>query len=253
VTTVAVIQARMGSRRLPGKTLMDVTGRPLIARVIDRAVRIAGVDGVVVATTTRAEDDAVVRCARACGVTTFAGDEADVLDRFHRAAADSRADVVVRLTADCPLLDPDVSSAVLRLFLAEGLDYASNVHPPTYPDGLDTEVFSREALQRAWQSAVLDAEREHVTPYLWSRPELFKCGCVVGASDLSQHRWTVDEAADLAFVRTVYDALEPQHGGVFGHEQVLALVNARPGMARLAGRHDRGHGYLHSVPAHRVD
>ncbi len=244
---VAIVQARLDSKRLPGKTLMDVAGHPLLVRVLERARRIPGVGRLIVATTTLEADFAIVACAETCGIESFRGHPEDVLDRFYHAANRFDAEVIVRLTADCPLLDPQVSSQVLVLFSRGGLDYASNTLPPSYPDGLDTEVFSIQALTRAWMEATLPSEREHVTPYLWKRPELFRSGCLRCTPNLSAHRWTVDDADDLEFVRTVYEQLEPIEGPCFGLARVLALLAERPDIARLAGRQRRNQGYLVSL------
>jgi spore coat polysaccharide biosynthesis protein SpsF (cytidylyltransferase family) len=248
VTRVAaIIQARLGSSRLPGKAMMDVGGRPLLERVITRARAISGIDVVVVATTTLDADRKIVTCARALGAEVFQGADEDVLDRVHCAATHLGAEVVVRLTADCPLLDPDVSGQVVALFGRSRVDYASNTHPPTYPDGLDTEVFTAAALARAWREAKLPSERAHVTPYIWKHPELFPAAYLERTPDLSAHRWTVDEAADLDFVRAVYGALESKHGPCFSYDLVIELVNARPDIQRLASRSGRNEGYAMSV------
>ncbi|MBI2524607.1 MAG: glycosyltransferase family protein [Candidatus Rokubacteria bacterium] len=232
---VAILQARIGSTRLPAKVLADVGGLPLLARVIARATRIPGVDAVVVATSVHARDQAVIDVARANGVGWFAGSEADVLDRYYRAARDARAAVVVRLTADCPLLDPAVSGLVLARFREGQTDYVSNVHPPTYPDGLDTEVFSFGALEQAWTHAREPAEREHVTPYIWGTPGTFRISNVEHSEDLSSHRWTVDEPEDLEFVRGVYRLIGCER---FGMEEVLDLLEREPSLARHKDRRD---------------
>src|SRR5262249_15651513 len=150
-----------------------------------------------------------------------------VLDRFHAAVAAHPAEVVVRVTADCPLLDPEVSARVLAMYLSRAaeLDYVSNVMPPTYPDGLDTEVFSRAALDRAWREARLPSELEHVTTYMRKHENGFRLDNDVHDKDLSVHRWTVDTAADLEFVRAVYDELAPDGARIFGMDEVLALLS----------------------------
>jgi len=216
---VAVVQARAGSRRLPGKALADLAGRPLLWHVLTRARLIRGVDAVVLATTRAGADDALVELADALDVGAFRGAEDDVLDRVHRAARDDDADVVVRLTGDCPLLDPDVSSAVLARFLRPRLlgggaarpDYASNVHPRrTWPDGLDTEVVSIEALAVAHVEATDAWDREHVTSYI--RTGMFNRVNVTAVDRLGAEalRWTVDAPEDLAHVRALVAACGPE-------------------------------------------
>jgi spore coat polysaccharide biosynthesis protein SpsF len=243
---IVIIQARMGSLRLPGKVMEDISGRPLLARVLDRAKLIRGVDRVIVATTNEDRDQVLLELARRCGVEGFAGSRDDVLDRFYQAARAWCGRVVVRLTADCPLLDPEISSLVIEEFLRGGFDYVSNVHPPTFPDGLDTEVFSFQALERAWKEAALPSEREHVTPFLWKFPERFRLGTVQHRRDLSSYRWTVDRVEDLTFVRAVYDRLG-HAGPAFGMSQILALLSNQPQLEALNRGITRDEGYLQSI------
>ena len=169
---VAIIQARLGSTRLPGKTLADIGGRPMLAHVVERVRATPGIDEVVIATTTRPADDPLVDWASRAGLACARGSEEDVLDRFRTALARHPADAIVRVTPDCPLLDPDVAGRVVATWRDAGgaLDYVSNVHPPTFPDGLDTEVISRRALLAAWTEATDPADREHVTPFVWRQP-----------------------------------------------------------------------------------
>ena len=245
----AIVQARMGSTRLPGKTLMDLAGRPLLGHLVDRARRIPGLDAVVVATTDRPADRAILDFAAAEGLPVYAGSENDVLDRFHQAADRFGVSVVVRVTPDCPLLDPTVAGLVLKRFLdaGGGLDYASNTQPPTFPDGQDTEVFSAAALARAWREARLPSEREHVTPYIWKHPDRFRLASVRHAEDLSALRWTVDEPADLDFVRAVHARLGAQ--GTFGMEDVLALLRREPALLEINRSLTRNEGYAKSLRA----
>jgi spore coat polysaccharide biosynthesis protein SpsF (cytidylyltransferase family) len=222
----------MGSTRLPGKVLMDLEGKPVLERVIERTAAIPGVDTVVVATSTEPRDEPILALARSAGVAALAGSEADVLDRYYQAARAFDAEVVIRITADCPLLDPQVSGAVLRRFLRGDVDYASNIKPWTFPDGLDTEVFSRAALERAWREATLPVEREHVTPYIHERPESFRLAHVAAAISLAGQRWTLDEPRDLEMIRAVYAQLPP---GKYRLVDVLDVLAAHPELAGLNG------------------
>lgn len=229
---VAIVQARMGSSRLPGKVLAGLGGRPAVHHVLARAARIRGVAEVALAVPDAVTDDPLAAAGRDAGATVVRGDALDVLDRFHAAAAACRADAVVRLTADCPLLDPDVSSLVVDRFLAGDVDYASNIHPPTYPDGYDTEVIARAALDRAWRDAVDPFEREHVTPYVWRRPDVFRLANVTDAVDRSSWRLTLDTEADLAALRGIWARVPP--GSALGIADVIALAAREPDLVRRA-------------------
>jgi spore coat polysaccharide biosynthesis protein SpsF (cytidylyltransferase family) len=241
-----IIQARMGSRRLPGKTMADVAGAPMLSHVVRRAGAIPGIEQVAIATTPQPADRAIVDFANGHGIPVFVGSEDDVLDRFYQAARHSGATVVVRVTPDCPLLDPTVSGLVLERFLRDGtLDYVSNTQPPSFPDGLDTEVFTFQALEIAWKKAVLKSEREHVTPYLWKHPDLFRTACVRHGEDLSALRWTVDEPRDLEFVRKVHDHLGTDR--CFGMEDVLDLLRRHPELSATNAGVGRNEGLLRSL------
>lgn len=242
---IAVVQARLGSTRLPGKALLDVAGRPMLAHVLARAAAIPGVDDVVLATTVSPEDAALADLARTAGVACVRGSVDDVLDRFRQAITVHPCDAVVRITADCPLLDPEVSGRVVAAYRAGGVDYASNVHPPTYPDGLDTEVISAAAVEAACREARAGSEREHVTPFVWRRPERFAQLNVAAERDLSHLRFTVDDARDLAFVREVYAALS-RRDRLFGLADVLDLLRARPQLIDLNAGTARNEGYERS-------
>jgi spore coat polysaccharide biosynthesis protein SpsF len=205
--TVAVIQARMGSTRFPGKVLADLCGRPVLAHVIDRVSRATTVDAVVVATTTDPADDRIAELD--LGVKVSRGPVDDVLSRFLASAREHSADVVVRITADCPLLDPAILDTVVRARAEVGAEYASNVKPPTYPEGYDVEAVTLECLERLDVEALSDWEREHVTVRIREHPDEFRTVNVVNDRDLSAIRLTVDVARDLERVATLLTALPP--------------------------------------------
>ena len=226
---LAIIQARMGSSRFPGKTLAEISGKPMLWHVV-RLVRAArAVDEVVVATTCVASDDPIASFCQREGIVCFRGSEDDVLDRFYQAGKEKHADAIVRITADCPLIDSEVIDRVVTRFQEARSDYASNTLRCTYPDGLDTEVFSFAALERAWSEAVKPSEREHVTPYLLSGK--FRTVNVESEAPvpLGTHRWTVDYPSDLEFVRKIYAELS-ENGG-FGYRDVLDLLHRRPDLS----------------------
>jgi spore coat polysaccharide biosynthesis protein SpsF len=224
---VAIVQARTGSTRLPGKVLLPLGGEPILSHVLRRTARARRIDRVVVATTTDPADDAIVDLADRQAWTVVRGSLDDVLDRYLMAARLVDADVVVRITSDCPLIDPDVIDAVVDAFLAgDALDYASNtLEPRTFPRGLDLEVIDRLALARAWREDRDPAWREHVTPYLYRHPERFRLHAVRTASDHSDQRWVVDTAEDYELVRRIVDALERDD---FTWHDVLAVIGQHP-------------------------
>ncbi len=226
--TVAIIQARMGSSRLPGKVLMKVAGRELLSYMLERVVAAKSVAMALVATTTNPKDDPIVAFCERNKISVFRGDENDVLDRYYCAAQTVKPDVVVRLTSDCPLIDPKIIDAVVKAHRAAGDDYTANTAPPlgTYPDGMDVEVFSFAALTRAWKEAQLPSEREHVTFYFW-KTGLFKTSRVDLHESLSSFRLTVDYPEDLAVVTAVLGALYANNS-LFTMRQVIDFLNAHP-------------------------
>jgi spore coat polysaccharide biosynthesis protein SpsF len=228
--TVAIIQARMNSSRLPGKVLTDIAGKPLIQRVVDRARAAKVFDEVVVATSQEASDDSLVLYCEENDIPVFRGNLNDVLDRYVQAATKHNADIVVRLTGDCPLLDSNVLHKLMTMYETGDFDYVSNVVERTYPDGLDAEVMSIETLKRAHQEATLPSEREHVTPYIHKHPEQFRLGHLTMDRDLTQHRWTVDEPRDLELVRAIVSHFGDK---TFGMEDVLAFLEANPSLQRI--------------------
>jgi spore coat polysaccharide biosynthesis protein SpsF len=241
---LGIIQARMGSTRLPGKVLAEIVGVPMLVRTVERARRAVTVDDWIVATTRDPADDALEALSRAHGYRVFRGSVDDVLDRYYQAAVEAGADVVVRLTADCPLLDPALIDLTVRAFLdaSPPADLVVNRLPGarTYPIGQDVEVVSFAALERAWREAVEPHQREHVLPFLYDPPGRFRVLRLDAERDYGQLRWTVDTPEDLEFVRQVIARL----GGrdEFGWRDVLALVQAEPELASInAGVRHKSH------------
>lgn len=223
MTTIALIQARMGSNRLPGKVLRLIAGRPMIDWVLTRAGQAKSLDRVVVATSDHSRDDALVAHVRTLGYAVERGSETDVLARFAEAAKAQSADVIVRITADCPLIDPELIDAVVALRASEEADYASNTDPASFPDGLDVEVFTAAALSRAATEVTELFDREHVTPYMRRYP--FRRAALHQENDLSGIRWTVDEADDLIVVDRIARTLGREN---FTWTEALAVWQARP-------------------------
>lgn len=224
---VAIVQARMGSTRLPNKVMKPVGGIPMIELLLSRLSRAREVNQVVVATSVDECNKPLVAHVRMLGYACEQGSEHDVLDRFVQAGRAHRADVVVRITGDCPLVDPGLVDEVIRRFNAAGVEYFSNVNPPTYPDGLDIEVCTFAALDRASRETKKPFDREHVTPYL-REPGRFKAAAMQHSQDLSALRWTVDEPADFAVIEKVFRHFHPRMDFTWG--EVLSLQQQQPDM-----------------------
>lgn len=221
----------MGSTRLPGKVLMDLGGGAVLARVVQRVRRSVLAQEIVVATTVSEKDDALVAECDRIKVRYFRGSENDVLDRYYQCAESCTANTVIRLTADCPLIDPELVDTTIQAFLKGPCDYASNALVPTYPRGLDVEVFTMDALHRAWSAARKPYEREHVTPCLYEHPELFRLVSVKVDADYSRYRWTLDTLEDLELVRTIYASFGNRDD--FGWREVLRLMQSQPRLAQI--------------------
>jgi spore coat polysaccharide biosynthesis protein SpsF len=243
--TTALIQARMGSSRLPGKVLEPLAGAPAIVRIAERVQAGAGIDEVAVVTSDRPRDDVVAEACRQAGIPCLRGSEHDVLDRYRQAALALRAERVVRITADCPLIDPEVLGELLALADAHAdtvyASVATGAIPASsgyrrYPDGLDAETFTADVLETAWAEARAPFEREHVTPFVWQQPERFPAAVLEAETDLGSERWTVDYPADLELVREVYARLHAP-GRPFGYRDVLALLDGDPLLRELNAAH----------------
>ena len=223
--TIAIVQARTGSTRLPSKVMRPVCGTPLIGLLLSRLQRARRLDGILVATTDVPSDDGLAAYVRSAGVEVFRGSENDVLDRYCQATRMTGADAIVRITADCPLIDPEVVDLVVNRFESAQADYASNTAPPTFPDGLDVEVFSASTLEAAWRDADRNEQREHVTLFMRESGR-FATVNVASAEDWSGERWTVDRPEDLEVVCRVFEHFHPRRD--FGWLEVLALRRAHP-------------------------
>jgi spore coat polysaccharide biosynthesis protein SpsF len=252
VKTLVVIQARTGSTRLPDKVRLPLAGAPLLQRMIERVAAAETPLEITVATTTSPADDPIVAIARAAGVDCFRGHPTDLLDRHYRAALQARADVVVKIPSDCPLIDPRVIDRVLGFFNEDPdrYDFVSNLHPATYPDGNDVEVMTTGALGQAFREADRAFEREHTTPFLWDRPERFRLGNVAwrtGWDYSMSHRFTIDYPADYAFLCAVYDELWTASFPIFSLEDILALLVARPDIFALNHEYAGVNWYRHHL------
>ena len=243
---VAIIQVRTTSQRLPNKCLLHLFGKTVLEHIIRRLRYAKSIDEICVATTTNTSDDVIEEIAKNAGVHVYRGSEDDVLDRFYQAAKSVRADVICRVTADDPLKDPQVLDKIMQTYSEGRYDYVSNTMKPSYPEGIDIEIFSFKALEKAWQEGNMPSEREHVTPYIWKNPQLFQTYNVENSQDLSANRWTLDNAADWVFIQQIYDFLYRENS-IFYMDDVLKLLDEHPYLTKINNHTVRNEGYLKSL------
>ena len=225
--TSAIIQARLGSTRLPGKVLKSLNGKPLIEQIINRLKYCKNIDNIVLATTTNEVDDKLASWCKENNVSCFRGDENNVLKRYYDAATQYKSDIIIRITADDPFKDPKVIDSVIDLLKTENLDFAFNNNPPSFPEGLDTEVFTYSAIKKAAVAETTDFEKEHVTQYFYHNPQIFKCKNLSYKENVSHIRLTVDTERDFELASKIYSKLSP-NGEMFYLEDVLDLIKKEP-------------------------
>jgi len=237
MNTIAIIQARMGSSRLPGKVLLPVVGKPMLWHIVNRLKQVPKITNIVVATSNQKQDQQIVDFCIKHDINASCGDENDVLDRFFQTAQKYMADEVIRITGDCPLIDANTISALITFFRSQKLDFcgvatgagvAEENFTNRYPDGLDAEIMSIDVLTDAWKKATKQYEREHVTPYIWQRPSQFKIGTLISKDrDYSNYRWTVDNREDYELVCWVYEQLYRTNNN-FGLSEIIQLLAQNP-------------------------
>ena len=242
----AILQARVSSSRLPGKILKMVSGKPMLLHQIERIQYSEMIDKLVVATSIDESDDQLVSLIMDWGVEFFRGSLDDVLGRYYQAASIKKYEHIVRLTGDCPLIDHRIIDNVIRFHIKGGFDYTSNAVLPTFPDGLDVEVFRYTALKKAWKNAVLPSDREHVNPWISNRPSEFLIGSFVSNQDNSGLRWTVDEHEDLIFIKNVYKNLY-KYNPLFSMDNILDLLRKKPELLSINSSIKRNAGMDTSI------
>lgn len=227
-----IVQARMGSTRLPRKVLLEALGKSMLEHLVDRLKLAKAADRIIIATTDVKEDDEIAALAYGLRVAAYRGSEKDVLDRFYQAAGLFGMKHIVRITADCPLMDPKVVDNIIDNYFSSEADYCSNVLERTFPDGEDVEVFSFNALEKSWSEAKLPFEREHVTPYMRKHPELFKLVNLKNGENISYKRWTLDKEEDFILIKRILEELYPKNP-CFGMQDVLDFLKKNPELEEI--------------------
>jgi len=240
-----IIQARTGSSRLSGKVLSKIQSKPMIWHVINRVKKVKNVEQIILATSTNIDDKPLVKIAEQENIIAFTGKTNDVLDRYYQASLKFNANPIIRITGDCPLIDPKLITKMLVFFQHNKYDFVSNNINPTFPDGLDASIFSFKTLQKAWKKANLQSEREHVVPYITKNKKLFKIFSYENSENFSNYRWTVDEKNDLNFVRKIYCLMKPQQ--IFYMDDVLKILNKYPSLSKINSNIVRDQGYAKSL------
>ncbi|SCW56297.1 glycosyltransferase family protein [Mucilaginibacter sp. NFR10] len=246
-----VVQARMASSRLPGKVMLPILGKSLLARMIERLKMIGHEAEVIIATSETPADDIIINEAINIGVPYYRGSLNNLLDRHYQAAKLHNADVVLKIPSDCPLIDPRIVDHVLDYFFANqnSFDFVSNLHPATYPDGNDVEIMSMDCLTKAWEQASRELELEHTTPYIWENPQLFRLGNVTWPAGLDysmSHRFTIDYAEDYYFIERVFRELYADNNN-FSCDDILNLLTQKPEIYNINAQYAGVNWYRHHV------
>lgn len=245
-----MIQARVGSNRFPKKVLAKIENKPMIWHVINRVKKVKGITEIILITTFRKDDKNLLKIAKESGIHSFSGDIKNVLNRHYQCALKYNADVIIRITGDCPLMDFKILEKMLNFYMRYDYDYLTNVYPPTFPDGLDVEIFSFKTLEKMVRKAKLPSEKEHVTSYIRNHPKEFKIFNYENESDLSRFRWTVDERQDLVFVRTIYRKMRPKM--IFSMQNVMNIISKYPNITKINAEISRNEGYLKSLRMDKI-
>lgn len=242
----AIVQARMTSTRLPNKVLMKLAGKENIYHVFNQLYYSKIINEIILATSTDKSDDELEKWGNENGKKVFRGDLDDVLKRFYDAAVITEADIIVRITGDCPLIDPEVVDKVIEMFLKDEYDYCSNTNPPTFPDGLDTEVFTFASLEKAYKEAKLKSELEHVTPYIRNNTEIFKLGNYSSEINYEHYRWTLDNLKDYEFLKIIFENLYEEKSYI-KHLDVIKYIENNKDIIEINSKIQRNEGYTKSL------
>ena len=240
-----IIQARTGSKRFLNKVLINIENKPMICHVIDRVKKALFVDQIILATSNNPDDQILLKIADDENIIGFVGEEEDVLGRFYHAALEYNADPIIRVTADCPLIDPSLIDKMIKFYDEEDYDYISNTIERTFPDGLDIEIFSFAILEKTHMQAKWKSEREHVTPYMVKNQNLFKVFNYKNEHDLSNLRWCVDQKLDLDMIERIFQEMKPK--AFFSTDDVLRLLSKKPEISKINSQIKTNQGYIESL------
>ena len=240
-----IIEARTGSSRLRNKVVAEIEGKPMIFYVIDRVKQIKSVEQIILATTQEKNDKILIEIAKQNSIGIFAGDSMDVLNRDYQCALQNNADPIIRITGDCPLIDPDIVGEMLEFYLKNNYDYISNRINPKYPDGLDVEIYSFKTLQMVEQNAKLSSERVLVTTYITKNPKIFKIFSYTNDENLSHFRWCLDEESDYKMLQKIFQEFEPNN--LFSTKDILELLEKKPDISKINYGITTNQGYINSL------
>jgi spore coat polysaccharide biosynthesis protein SpsF len=243
MTIHAIVQARMSSTRLPGKVLKEILGQPMLSRQIERLRKATMIDKIIIATSNETSDDPIAQLCQQLSIPCVRGSLHDVLGRYYLASETYPSQHVVRITGDCPLIDPAIVDQVIQLHVETQADYTSNCLHQSFPDGLDIEIFTQGSLIQAYKLAKKPEEREHVTPYIYNHPEQFSQQELFYPHNLSFHRWTVDQPEDFTLVNKIYERLYPENPD-FALADILQLIEQHPKLATINAQHPRNDSLL---------
>lgn len=240
-----IIQARFGSSRFPGKSIEKIENKSMIWHVINRLKQVKTPTQIVLATTKNDEDKILLDIANEMNIFSFTGSNNDVLDRYYSCANFFSADPIIRITGDCPLIDPKLIDKMIEFYQKNDFDYVSNTLKPTFPDGLDVEIFSFQTLERIRKKSNLKSEREHVTAYVKTHLNEFQTYNYTNVKDFSHYRWTVDEKEDLEFIKKIYSLTNSD--SIFNFQDVLDILSKYPELTEINNGINRDEGYLYSL------
>lgn len=240
----AIIQARMGSTRLPGKIMMKLNGSSILRCLFDQVGYSKQLDRKILATTINPEDDVIVDFANKNSIQIFRGNSLDVLDRYYHCAKHFSIDHIVRITSDCPLVDPIIIDKTIHFYKNNNYDYVNNFHKKTFPSGTEVEVFSFNTLEKTWKNATKLSEREHVTPYIYNNPAIFSIGYIEYSKNISYLHWAVDRIQDLEMVKAIYHKTSKKPILL---EDILKIVDKDPSLLEINKNTNPAEGYLKSL------